>query len=44
MVEIKAHFDNSALNVRNPDPKADVAGGVGKGETLEGWIGYSQAR
>ena len=40
VVEITAHFDNSATNIRNFSPDKDSKAGLG-GEMLEGWVGYT---
>lgn len=40
-VEIEATYDNSKLNVKNPDAGAEVKPGVG-GEWLEGWIALAR--
>jgi hypothetical protein len=40
IVTLTAVYDNSALNVANPDAKADVKAGL-NGELLEGWLQYA---
>ena len=40
VVTVTAVYDNSAMNAANPDPKADVKGGL-NGELLEGWMQYT---
>lgn len=42
VVEITAHYDNSKLNVNNPDASAEA--GPGAGETLEGWIAFTEGK
>lgn len=41
VVKATATYDNSADNLRNPDPGADVSSGPG-GELLEGWLGVAR--
>jgi hypothetical protein len=40
VLTIKATYDNSEMNVQNPDSEAEVKAGPG-GELLEGWVSYT---
>ena len=40
VVELTAVFDNSKMNIKNPDASVDVTGAPG-GEVVEGWLGYT---
>jgi hypothetical protein len=40
VIRLTAQYDNSTLNVRNPNASIDVPAGPG-GESLEGWLVYS---
>ncbi|MFP6616349.1 MAG: hypothetical protein VCB26_08090 [Candidatus Hydrogenedentota bacterium] len=40
VVTMKATYDNSELNVQNPDASVDVKAGPG-GDLLEGWVSYT---
>ena len=40
IVTVTATYDNSDMNVANPDPSVDVKAGPG-GELLEGWLAYT---
>lgn len=39
-ITLEAHYDNSADNLKNPDPWSDATPGP-TGETLQAWIGYT---
>lgn len=40
VITIKASYDNSEMNVQNPDASVEVKAGPG-GELLEGWVSYT---
>lgn len=40
VITVRAVYDNSAENLKNPDPWSDATPGP-NGETLQGWIGYT---
>ncbi|MEK7795019.1 MAG: cytochrome c [Candidatus Hydrogenedentota bacterium] len=40
VITVKAKYDNTTMNAKNPDASADVPAGPG-GELLENWIDYS---